>query len=51
MIKIFVALILGLTSITSLPSIAYNAKSQFVEVEISSLDGLMTLFKKLSLHQ
>lgn len=46
MIKTFVALILALTSITSLPAIAYNAKSQFVEVEISSLDGLMTLFKK-----
>jgi len=46
MIKTFVALILALTSITSLPSIAYNAKNQFVEVEISSLDGLMALFKK-----
>ncbi len=37
---------LVLTSITCLPTIAYNAKSQFVEVEIHSLDALMTLFKK-----
>lgn len=37
---------LVLTSITSQPTIAYNAKSQFVEVEIRSLDALMTLFKK-----
>lgn len=46
MIKKSVALILVLTSIASLPSIANNAKNQFIEVEIRSLDGLMTLFKK-----
>ncbi|KGJ95264.1 glucosaminidase domain-containing protein [Colwellia psychrerythraea] len=46
MIKKSVVLMLVLTSITSQPTIAYNAKSQFVEVEIRSLDALMTLFKK-----
>lgn len=46
MIKKSVVLMLVLTSITCLPTIAYNAKSQFVEVEIHSLDALMTLFKK-----
>lgn len=46
MIKTSVAFIFILTSISSLPSIAYNANSQFVEVEIRSLDGLMNLFKK-----
>lgn len=46
MIKTSVALMLVLASITSLPLIAYNAKSQFIEVEIRSLDGLMSLFKK-----
>jgi uncharacterized FlgJ-related protein len=30
----------------TLPTFAYTAKSQFIEVEIQSLDGLMTLFKK-----
>jgi len=46
MIKTSVALILVLTSMTSLLTFAYNEKSQFVEVEIRSLDGLMSLFKK-----
>ena len=37
--KTLVALILVLMSMTSLPTFAYNEKSQFVEVEIRSLDG------------
>ena len=39
-------MILILTSIIAPPTFAYTAKSQFIEVEIQSLDGLMTLFKK-----
>ncbi len=45
MIKTSVALILVLTSMTSLLTYAYNENNQFVEVEIRSLDGLMSLFK------
>jgi uncharacterized FlgJ-related protein len=44
--SVVLVLVLALISITSLPLIAYNIKSQFVEVEIRSLDGLMNLFKK-----
>lgn len=46
MIKRSAALILVITSIISLSSSAYNDKSQFIEVEINSLEALMTLFKK-----
>jgi len=46
MIKKHAAMILILTSIITLPTFAYTAKSQFIEVQIQSLDGLMTLFKK-----
>ena len=45
-VVLVLVLVLVLASITSLPLIAYTIKSQFVEVEIRSLDGLMNLFKK-----
>lgn len=46
MIKASAVLILFLTSIISLPTLADNDKNQFVDIEINSLDELMSLFKK-----
>jgi Bax protein len=46
MIKASAVLILFLTSIISLPTLADNDKNHFVDIEINSLDELMSLFKK-----
>ncbi len=46
MIKKTAAFILLVSSIFCLPTYSQDDKEKFVEVEIQSLDGLMTLFKK-----
>jgi uncharacterized FlgJ-related protein len=46
MIKKTAAILLLLTSTMSMPIYAQNEENNFVEVEISSLDGLMELFKQ-----
>jgi len=46
MIKKIAATILLLSNIISLPSHAKMEENNFVQVEVSSLDGLMALFKK-----
>lgn len=46
MIRQLSAMMLIITSILSLDTLAYNSKHLFVEVKINSLDELITLFKK-----